>query len=175
MMSDGERDNNGMLMQPKKKWGMKVVFVGTDPQIAEIATLALRPWWPETNPLVATSAIEGLQLVEEESPDVVFLHPDFTDVSLYNVIQELRRFSTVPLRVLSHRRDELEVVTSLGLGADGYIRLPCGLIELTARLGAFLRRVGITPFHKGEAPLLIGHMLSDPPAMQCYLTSRRSR
>lgn len=152
---------------------MKVVFVGTDPRIAEIATLALHPWWPETNPLVATSAVEGLELVEEESPDVVLLHPDFTDMSLYNVIQELRHFSNVPLLVLSHRRDELEVVTSLGLGADGYIRLPCDLIELTARLGAFLRRVDITPFHKGEAPLLIGHMLFDPSSHAVFFDDQR--
>jgi len=152
---------------------MKVVFVGTGPRVAEIATLALHPWWPETDPLVATSAVEGLELVEEESPDVVLLHPDFTDMSLYNVIQELRRFSNVPLLVLSHRRDESEVVTSLGLGADGYIRLPCGLIELTATLGAFLRRVGITPLHKGEAPLLIGQMLFDPSSHAVFLDEQK--
>ena len=89
-----------METQPLERWGMKVVFVGTDPRIAEIATLALQPWWPETNPLVATSAAEGLELVEEESPDVVLLHPDFTDMSLYKVIRELRCFSNVPLLVL---------------------------------------------------------------------------
>lgn len=150
-----------------------MVFVGTDPRIAEIIILALHPWWPETNPLVATSAEEGLELVEEESPDVVLLHPDFTDMSLYTVIQELRRFSNVPLLVLSHRTDELEVVTSLGLGADGYIRLPCDLIELTARLGAFLRRVGNTPFHKGEAPLSIGHMLFDPSSHAVFFDEQK--
>ena len=152
---------------------MKVVFVGADPRIAEIATLALHPRWPETDPLVATTAVEGLELVEEESPDIVILHPDFTDMSLYNVIQELRRFSNVPLLVLSHRRDELEVVTSLGLGADDYIRLPCGLIELSARLGAFLRRVGIIPSHKGEAPLLIGQMLFEPSSHAVFFDDQK--
>ncbi len=108
---------------------MKVVFIGADPQTAEMAGLSLRLRWPDTTPVVATTAAAGLELVEQYSPDVVLLHPTFSDMSLAEAVQELRRFSNVPLLVLGHQGSETEIVTALQLGADDYVRLPCDMTE----------------------------------------------
>ena len=74
---------------------MKVVFIGADAQTAEIAGLSLRLRWPDAKPLVATTALAGLELVEQVSPNVVLLHPTFSDMSLAEAVQALRRFSSV--------------------------------------------------------------------------------
>ena len=95
---------------------MKVGFIGADSRTAEAATLAVHLRWPDVTPLVATTAATGLEMVELESPDVLLMHPDFTDMTLGNTIQELRRFTNVPLLVLGVEGDEMEVVTSLELG-----------------------------------------------------------
>ena len=54
----------------------KAVFIGADPQVAEIVRLGICLRWPEVTPLVATTGTGGLELVKEESPDLVLLRPD---------------------------------------------------------------------------------------------------
>ena len=86
---------------------MKAVFIGSNSEIADEAWLSIRLRWPDATPLVATTALAGMELVEKESPDVVLLHPTFSDMSLAEAVQELRRFSNVPLLVMSHHSGEL--------------------------------------------------------------------
>ena len=92
---------------------MKAAFIGAEVRTAELVTLAVHLRWPDVDPMVAMTAAEGLELVERESPDVVIMHPDFTDMTLSTTIGELRRFTNVPLLILGHQGDEMEVVTSL--------------------------------------------------------------
>lgn len=121
---------------------LKLLFIGADPNIAALAIQSVRLRWPDAVVPVTATATQGLELVKEESPDVVLLHPDFTDMALSQVIQDLRRFSTVPLLVLGHQGDEIEAVTSLEMGADDYIRMPISLAEIMIRILSVLRRVG---------------------------------
>ena len=86
---------------------MKAVFIGSNPKIADEAWLSTRLRWPDATPLVVTTALAGMELVERESPDVVLLHPTFSDMSLAEAVQELRRFSNAPLLVMSHHSGEL--------------------------------------------------------------------
>ena len=88
---------------------MKAAFIGAEVRTSELVTLAVHLRWPEVDPIVATTAAEGLEMVEREAPDVVVMHPDFTDMTLSSTIGELREFTNVPLLVLGHQRDEMEV------------------------------------------------------------------
>jgi len=100
--------------------------------------------WPDAVLKCAGNAKEGLELVEQEWPNIVLLHPTPQETPLSEVIQELRSFSNVPLMVLGNKGNDMEVVTSLELGADDYVRLPCDLTELTTRIWALLRRASGT-------------------------------
>jgi len=152
---------------------MKVVFIGTDPRTSEMALMSVRLRWPDSTPGVAGTATEGLEMVERMSPDVVILHPDFTDMSLSKAINELRGFSNVPLIVLGSQGDEMEVVTALETGADDYVRLPCDLTEMTTRVWALLRRVGYTKSHDLESPLRSGRLLVNPATYEVFLEGHR--
>ena len=152
---------------------MKVVFIGADPQTAEMAGLSLRLRWPDTAPVVATTAAAGMELVEQVSPEVVLLHPTFSDMSLAEAVQGLRRFSNVPLLVLSHQGSETEVVTALELGADDYVRLPCDLTEMMARVWALLRRIGAIARQEEEKPLRSGQLLVNPITYEVFLGDQR--
>lgn len=152
---------------------MKVVFVGVDRRTFDMATLSIRLRWPDVTPLMATTAEHGLQMVEEVSPDVVILHPDFSDKSLSEAIRELRSFSNVPLLILSQQGDEMEVVTALEQGADDYVRLPCDLTEMMARIWALLRRAGVGLSHERESSLASGQLLINPATYEVFLGSRR--
>ena len=78
---------------------MKAVYIGVDVRTSEIATLAIHLRWPDVIPQIATSAAEGIEAIEQMHPDVVLLHPDFDDLTLGQAIQEIRRFSQVPLLI----------------------------------------------------------------------------
>ena len=152
---------------------MKAVFIGTDSKTAEMAGLSLRLRWPDAPPMTATQALPGLEAVELESPDVVILHPSFSDMSLSECIRELRRFSNVPLLVLGHEGGEMEVVTALEAGADEYVPLPCDMTELMARVWALLRRVGFVARNDQDRPIRCGQLLVDPMTYQVFLEDRR--
>ncbi|MDA0265119.1 MAG: response regulator transcription factor [Chloroflexi bacterium] len=151
----------------------KAVFIGADPEVAEIVRLGICLRWPDVTPLVANTGAGGLELVREESPDLVLLRPDFADKSLPGVIRELRKFSDVPLVVLNHQANGLEQVTALEAGADEYIQLPCELSELTFKVWSLMRRtVGRKLEERGEL-LIEGELKIDPAAHEVYLGLRK--
>ncbi|MEC9237982.1 MAG: hypothetical protein VYC69_04880, partial [Chloroflexota bacterium] len=61
---------------------------------------------------IPTIGTRGLELVKEESLDLVLLKPDFPDKTLIAVIRELREFSDVPLVVMNHQANDLEPVAA---------------------------------------------------------------
>ena len=73
-------------------------------------------------------------------PDAVILDLLLPDGSGTDVCRELRRWSDVPVIVLSAVGDESEKVAALDAGADDYVTKPFGIDELLARLRAALRR-----------------------------------
>ncbi len=104
---------------------------------------------------------------------MVLLHPTFSDMSLAEAVQELRRFSNVPLLVLGHQGSETEIVTALQLGADDYVRLPCDMTEMMARVWALLRRTGAIARQEEERPLRSGDLLVNPITYEVFLGDRR--
>ena len=151
----------------------KAVFIGADPQVAEIVRLGICLRWPDVTPMIATTGTGGLELVKEESPDLILLRPDFPDKSLSEVIRELRAFSDVPLVVLNHQTNELEPVTALEAGADEYIQLPCDLSELTFKVWSLMRREGSRRPGKARDLLVVGDLKVDPSTHEVTLRDQR--
>jgi two-component system KDP operon response regulator KdpE len=90
---------------------------------------------------VAATAAEALTSAAAHPPDGVILDLMLPDGSGTDVCRELRRWTNVPILVLSAVGDEQEKVAALDAGADDYVTKPFGIDELLARLRAALRRV----------------------------------
>ncbi|MCE7986429.1 MAG: DNA-binding response regulator [Caldilinea sp. CFX5] len=106
---------------------------------------------------LAHNACETIALLDRLTVDVVLLHTDLPDVRASQLCQHIRRYSRVPLMVLTEQKNELELIESLGMGADVYVALPITFAELNARLQAILRRAGHAnaTCHRGsKRPLL---------------------
>ncbi|MFL5867735.1 MAG: response regulator transcription factor, partial [Thermoleophilaceae bacterium] len=88
----------------------------------------------------AATKAEALDAVSVRPPDVLVLDLVLPDGSGVEVCEEIRRWSTLPILVVSAVGDEREKVRALDAGADDYITKPFGSEELTARLRALLRR-----------------------------------
>lgn len=150
----------------------KAVFIGADPQVAEIVRLGICLRWPSVTPMVATTGAGGLELVKEESPDLVLLRPDFPDKSLTEVIRELREFSEVPLVVVNHQSNDLESATALEAGADEYIQLPCELSELTFKVWSLMRRTESRAAAADEEPLIGGELKVNTSTHEVFIGGR---
>ena len=136
---------------------MKVLVIEDDPGIIEVVSLCFQLRWSGTTVVSAENGSRGVELVETESPDVVILDIGLPDMDGYSVLKEVRRFSDVPVLMLTVRGEDTDVAKGLEMGADDYITKPFSHIELIARVQAVLRRSqGLTvsdeerPFSSGK-------------------------
>ena len=88
----------------------------------------------------ATTKQEALDAVSVRPPEAIVLDLVLPDGSGIDVCKEIRRWSQVPIVVLSAVGDEHQKVLALDAGADDYVTKPFGSDELLARMRAVLRR-----------------------------------
>ena len=152
---------------------MRVLFFCRDEAGAEQLVLALRTRWPDLTSLLASRGDLGVRAVGEWEPDLVVICEDLPDLEVSSAITRIRRLSDVPIIVAAERAGEMEVVRALQLGADDYIALPRNLLEVTARVMALMRRVGITRQRGGAAPIQYGDLVIDTDASEAFLGTER--
>jgi two-component system KDP operon response regulator KdpE len=148
---------------------MKRVLVAADPATTKFAALALRLRWPEIEPVAAPTVAQCIARTDAQSTDLVLLKPQSQAVELTKAIREVRRFTAAPLFVLGRQDDHMEVIIALSAGADGYVKLPCHLTELTMRIWAVMRRTGMTINHHNEVPLRTGQLLLNLATHEAFL------
>ena len=83
----------------------------------------------------------ALGLARSEKPDLVILDLGLPQMDGLDVTRELRKFSNVPIIMLTARSEESDKLIGLELGADDYITKPFSPKELVARVRVVLRRV----------------------------------
>ena len=124
---------------------MKVLVIDDDPDVAQVVSLCFEMRWPQTTVVSAVDGREGLSLVETESPDVVILDIGLPEMNGFEVCHEIRRFSDVPIIMLTVRDADTDVSRALETGADDYISKPFSHIELLSRVQAVFRRTQKLP------------------------------
>jgi two-component system, OmpR family, KDP operon response regulator KdpE len=98
----------------------------------------------------AGDAATALCALAAEKPDLVILDLGLPDRSGFELIDDIRAQSAVPIIVLSARDDERSKVEALDRGADDYLAKPFGVPELMARLRAAQRHAFQA---QGESPV----------------------
>lgn len=140
---------------------MKVLVIEDEPAIIEVVSLCFQLRWSGTSVISAESGSRGVELVETESPDVVILDIGLPDMDGYSVLKEVRRFSDVPVLMLTVRGEDTDVAKGLEMGADDYITKPFSHIELIARVQAVLRRSQGLAVTDEERPFSSGKLSVD--------------
>jgi DNA-binding response OmpR family regulator len=115
-----------------------VLVVDDEPGIIEMATAYLR-----RDGFVVRTAATGqraLDAVSTQMPDLVVLDLMLPDIPGEQVCVSLRRYSSVPVLILTAKSAEADRLRGLALGADDYLVKPFSPRELVARVRAILRR-----------------------------------
>jgi two-component system KDP operon response regulator KdpE len=136
--------------------GQRVLVVDDEPQIVRALKVILRSAGYATE--AAESKEEALNVVSVRPPDAMVLDLVLPDGSGVEVCADVRRWSSLPIIVLSAVGDEREKVRALDAGADDYITKPFGTDELLARLRAVLRRA---TEDGGEPRIAVGDLTVD--------------
>jgi two-component system, OmpR family, KDP operon response regulator KdpE len=135
--------------------GARVLVVDDEPHILRALRTTLRGAGYDVE--TAATAEQALAAAAVNPPDSVILDLVLPDGHGTDVCRELRRWSEVPIVVLSAVGDEQEKVAALDAGADDYVTKPFGVDELLARLRAAMRRSA----PPGEPRLEIGDLIVD--------------
>ncbi|HEY4099814.1 MAG TPA: response regulator [Gemmatimonadales bacterium] len=121
----------------------------------------VRNAFPEPARVVeAETGSAGIDAAAAQRPDLIILDLGLPDMPGIDVCIELRRWSSVPLLVLSARHADDEKVRLLDAGADDYLTKPFSTSELQARARALLRRSAMLSAPDGE-PIVIGDLTLD--------------
>ena len=92
----------------------------------------------------------GLARITSALPDLVLLDLGLPDMDGNEVIRETRKWSAMPIIVISARTQEKEKVEALDAGADDYVTKPFGTSELLARIRTSLRHVNSVTSEDGN-------------------------
>lgn len=83
---------------------------------------------------------EALELAKKTEYDMVFLDVMLPKLNGYEVCQEIREFSNMPIIMVTAKGDDMDKILGLDYGADDYITKPFNILEVKARMKAIMRR-----------------------------------
>ena len=136
----------------------RLLLVEDDASIREIVSIGLSA--AGFRLITAEDGRDGLAKARAGSFDVVILDVMLPSMDGFEVCREIRKFSRVPVVMLTARADLVDVVVGLESGADDYVKKPFELPELVARLRAVLRRASAP----AQAALILAGALEIDPA-----------
>jgi two-component system response regulator VicR len=145
---------------------MKVLVIEDDRAIVDAISLAFKIRWPEAKIVATDSGEAGIELAETENPALVILDLRLVDIDGFEVLKQIRLFSTVPILILTVRSEEADIVKGLEWGADDYMVKPFRQLELLSRVKALTRRGGSLI---GEESLVCGKLHFNTATGQLYL------
>jgi two-component system KDP operon response regulator KdpE len=123
----------------------------------------------------ASTGEEGVTMIRQHVPDVVLLDLGLPDLDGLDLTIRIRKWSRVPIVVISARGQEADKVAALDSGADDYLTKPFGVPELLARIRAALRhglqQAGVEP----ESDFCNGPLRIDLAARRVFIDDEEVR
>lgn len=116
---------------------------------------------------VASSGSQGLDVLRDRPPDLVLLDLMLPEIDGVEVCRRIRAVSEVPVIMLTALDSVKDKVRGLEAGADDYITKPFSFDELTARVGAALRRR-----EPAEGTIQVGDLLIRPASREVERSGR---
>ncbi len=116
---------------------------------------------------------EALEYARNNPYDIILLDVMLPKLTGFEVCQQIREFSNVPIIMLTARGDDMDKILGLEYGADDYITKPFNILEVKARIKAIMRRIEPKRV-AGEAPKAIesGELRLDCEGRRAYISGQ---
>ena len=121
----------------------KILIVDDDENIAELISLYLTKECFDTQ--IVYDGEAAVNAAKIYNPNLILLDIMLPGIDGYEVCSEIRKFSNIPIIMLSAKGEVFDKVLGLKLGADDYVIKPFDSNELVARVRAILRRYQVVP------------------------------
>ena len=119
----------------------RILIVEDDHLIAELERDYLEASEYEVE--LAMDGFAGMKLLREHDYDLVILDVMLPGVSGFEICREIRKTKDIPVLLVTAKKEDVDKIRGLGLGADDYIVKPFSPAELVARVKA---HIGIHEF-----------------------------
>ena len=154
-----------------KKIKIRVLIADDEPRYVWGAKVNLENRGYEV--LTAPDGQTALELVINESPDLVILDIKMPRMSGWEVCERIREFSTVPIIMLTALAEDADKVKGLELGADDYMTKPFSAAELLARIQAVLRRIELSERQDSPPSIEVGDLRIDFARQQVFVRNQK--
>lgn len=118
----------------------QILIVENEPSLAEVTSLYLKRAGFQVQ--IAHDGKQAMAILEKQIPDFVIMDIMLPEVDGISLTRWLRDRSDVPIIMVTARREEVDRIAGLEMGADDYVVKPFSPQELVSRVRAVLRRTG---------------------------------
>jgi DNA-binding response OmpR family regulator len=136
----------------------EILIVEDEPSIAEVVELYLRRAGYQVR--AERDGNAALKLLEQRLPDLIILDVMLPGVDGFSILRWIRDRGDTPVIFITARREEVDRIAGLELGADDYVVKPFSPQELVSRVRAVLRRIHRED-EQAEKPLVYGDLSID--------------
>jgi DNA-binding response OmpR family regulator len=117
----------------------RILIVDDDKTTCDMLAFALQREGYKTS--FAYTGNDAVKQCADNTPDLILLDVMMPDKDGWEVCKDVRKFSDVPIIMLTAKDEMVEKILGLELGADDYITKPFDVKEVQARVKAVLRRI----------------------------------
>jgi len=139
----------------------RILVVEDEASIAEVVSLYMKRAGYHVQ--IAANGKQAMTILERQIPDLVIMDLMLPEIDGLSLTRWLRDHSDVPIIMVTARREEMDRIAGLEMGADDYVVKPFSPQELVSRVRAVLRRTGREQAEaESDRPLSFDGLTIDP-------------
>lgn len=115
---------------------------------------------------------EALEAAKKTEYDVVLLDVMLPKLTGFEVCQQIREFSSMPVIMLTAKGDDMDKILGLEYGADDYITKPFNILEVKARIKAIIRRSSKKTAENQSKVVSFGELKIDCESRRVYVSGK---
>ena len=153
----------------------KILIVEDDELIAELERDFLEANGFETE--LALDGLEGERKAKTEKFDAILLDVMLPGKTGFEICKELRRTMHLPIIMVTARKEDVDKIRGLGLGADDYLVEPCSPTELVARVKSHIHMHGLlleSKEEQAESSMYYGSLTILPKSRRVYVNGQEA-
>lgn len=149
----------------------RILIIEDDISIAELQRDYLEIHSIEAD--IETDGLEGMNRALKEAYDLVVIDLMLPSMNGFEICRRIREVKNIPLMFVSAKKEDVDKIRGLGLGADDYMTKPFSPSELVARVQAHVKRYKqLTGAEQGTEVIELSNIVVDKAARKVFVLGK---